>query len=207
MTMRGSLSTESEVGPWSRVTAAIAPGALAGSFAVGVLAGLFMATVRLNLGMPGHKALFWMIPLLVARLSLRCPVGGTVAALGAACTSVAMGGHLAGGIAFVPLVGLAGGVLDALVAFAERHRLGVFWLIPLLAVGGAGANLLCAVKRMLTPQYQFHMLLGLTGRSAQLLSYAIFGWVSGLAGAILGTSAERLVRRKRPGRSGPQDGV
>jgi len=49
--------------------------------AVGVLAGVATASVKLHLGLPGHKALFWMVPIVLARVLSRHPVGGSIGSL------------------------------------------------------------------------------------------------------------------------------
>jgi len=201
--MPGSLSTGSEVGRWSRLARAAQLRSLAGCTAVGVLAGVAMAHARLHLGMPGHKALFWMIPILVARLLYRHRVGATAGACAAAGASLALGGNLAGGVLFVPLVALAGGLLDAAAAWGERRALPVAMRIGLMGAAGAAANVLCAAKRLLTPQLNAHALLGLRGLPAQLLSYALFGLLAGLTAAAVAaaaTAARRARRRGSPAR-------
>ena len=158
---------------------------LLANVAVGVLAGLLVSHVRLQLGLPGHKALFWMVPVLAARLFAPHLLGATAGASAAACTALAMGENLAGGILYLPLVPLAGAVLDGTVALAERRRLRWWWTIPLLGMGGMAANLLCAMKRLLTPLRNSHLLFGLDGLAATILSYAFFGLLAGLAASTL----------------------
>ena len=170
---------------------------LATNAAVGVLAGVAAAHIRLGLGMPGHKAMFWIIPVLLARLAYRHPLGATAGAGAAACTSLALGGHLAGQALFLPLVAAAGAVLDTAVLFAERRKLGIFWLIPVLGVAGTAANALCLVKRMLAPRPHVHWLLGLADPWASVVSYAAFGLLSGLTAAILAGIVRAAVARRR----------
>ena len=50
---------------------------LLASISVGVIAGIFISIFRLKLGMPGHKAFFWMTPVLIARLRGKCKIGAT----------------------------------------------------------------------------------------------------------------------------------
>lgn len=201
--MPGSLSTEGEAVGWSRLATAAQLRSLAGCAAVGALAGLCMAHVRLHLGLPGHKALCWMIPVVVARLLYRHPVGATTGACAAACAAIALGGNLAGGFLFVPLVALAGGVLDGAAAVAERLRLSPRGLVALLGAAGAAANLLCALKRLLVPQGGLHVLWGLTGVAAQLVSYAVFGLLAGLAGAAIAAGVMAAMGKREGRRSGP----
>jgi len=192
--MPGSLLTGNEAGRWSRLAAAAQVRALVGCAAVGVIAGLLAAHVRLHAGLPGHKALFWMAPVLAARLLYGHPAGATAGACAAALTSLAFGGNLAGGALYVPLVALAGGLLDAAAAWAGRRTLPAWLLVAFFGAAGAAGNLLCAVKRMLVPQRAPHELLGLAGPLAQVLSYALFGLLAGLIGATVATSAARIRR-------------
>lgn len=194
--MRGYLLTEKSPGHWSKLTKTLQLQALLTNVSVGVLAGLVMAHVRLNLGLPGHKAMFWLTPVIAARLLKPHVAGATAGACSAAITSMALGGHLAGGFFFIPLVALAGGVIDAIILWSKHLKPSPWLLIPLLGVGGLTANLLCAVKRMLVPQLHHHCLLGLTGPAAQLVSYAIFGLLAGLLGSSLAVLAERYVKKE-----------
>ena len=98
------------------------------SISIGVLCGLFIALVRLNLGMPGHKAFFWMTPLLIARLRGGCKIGTSAGSLFAAITTYSLGANLAGGLLGMPIIVLAGMVLDLSVNYepvAQTH----YWAI------------------------------------------------------------------------------
>jgi hypothetical protein len=92
-------------------------------------------------------------------------------------------------------------VLDGTIVLAERRRLAAWWLVPLLSAGGMAANLLCAIKRLLTPLRNTHLLLGLEGFWATILSYALFGLLAGAIAAGLHL-AIRAVRRPRQGGAG-----
>ena len=197
--MPGYLWTESGAGRWSRLAEAAQLRTLAANAAVGVLAGILIAHVRLHLGLPGHKALLWMTPIVVARLLCRHPAGATAGASAAALTSIALGGHLAGGILFVPLVAVAGAVLDVCVGFARRVGLSPWALVPLLAAAGAGANVVCGIKRLLLPQWNYHVLLGLSGPWALLAAYALCGLAAGLTGAVIGSSIGKACARRQVG--------
>ena len=193
--MRGYLSTEKNPGRWSKLTKTLQLQALLTNASAGILAGLVMAHVRLGLGLPGHKAIFWLLPVIAARLLKPHMVGATAGACTAAVTSMALGGHLAGGFILIPLVAVAGGLIDVIMLWSSRLNLSPWMLIPLLGAGGLAANLICAIKRILVPQLSYHHFLGLTGISAQLISYAIFGLLAGLIGATLAVSAARLTRK------------
>lgn len=193
--MRGYLSIEKNPGRWSKFANTLQLKALLTNASVAILAGLFMAHIRLNLGLPGHKALFWLLPVIAARLLKPHVAGATVGACTAAVTSMAFGGHLAGGFIFIPLVALAGGLIDVVILWSSRVNLSPWLLIPILGAGGLAANLICAIKRMLVPQINYPHFLGLTGITAQLISYATFGLLAGLIGATLAVSAIRITRK------------
>lgn len=164
------------------------------SISVGVMSGLFISLVRLKLGMPGHKTFLWMTPVLIARLLGKCKVGTTAGASFAALTTYSMGANLAGGVIGMPIIVLAGVILDCAVNFAEKHRISGGRLILLLGFAGVVANLACLVKRMILPTgISPHYILGVSGFWFRLFSYALFGLLSGI---VASTSAQ-LLRRKR----------
>ena len=195
--MHGSQSIENAADRWSRLAGAIALRELMFNISVGLIAGAIGAHVRLHMGLSGHKIVFWLVPVLAARLMWRCPLGVTGGATAATAASFALGGNLAGGVPYMALLVLAGGVMDALVAFSEKHRLSPLLIIPLLTGGGMIANLLCAIKRLLAPVHNHSMLLGFSGPLATIVSYAIFGLIAGLIGSIIGLSAARLVGKRQ----------
>ncbi len=165
---------------------------LLGSAAVGVCAGLLLPHLRLHLGLSGHRALLWMVPVIVARMRLGAPGGATVGALAAACASLATGGQIAGGPGHLALIGVAGVVLDAVIGFAERRALAAPWLIVLLGSAGALANTVCFVKRLASPMsLKPHALWWAAGEWGNLMSYALFGLFAGLIGGILGSRLRR----------------
>jgi hypothetical protein len=200
--MRGYQSTESVADRSTSLAAAGAP-ALLGCAAVGLLAGLMTAFIAnlmdsagLHLQLPGHKVLFWMPPLIIARLLLGHPIGATAGAGATAIACLGCGAHLAGGAAFTPLIVLAGSVLDAAAALAERKHLAAWLVIPLLGAAGAGAATLCAVKRLLAPLLKTHLLFGaIPDPAASVLIYAFFGLLAGLLGAAIAAATLRLRRK------------
>jgi riboflavin transporter FmnP len=156
------------------------------SCSVGVIAGLFIATVRLNLGMPGHKAFLWMTPVLIARLRGGCKIGTTMGGLFAAVTAYSLGSNLAGGIIGMPMIALAGAILDWTVNFIEKNKVSGLKMILTLALAGLIANLVCLAKRMILPTgISPHHLFGLSTFWFKLLSYAFFGLLSGITAAII----------------------
>ena len=193
--MRGFLLTEKNPGRWSNLLKTLQLQALLTNMSVGILAGIFMAHVRLGLGMPGHKALFWLLPVITARLLKPHTIGAAAGACTAAVTSMALGGNLAGGYLFIPLVALAGGLIDVIIFWSNRLKLSPWLMIPLLGAGGLAANLICAIKRILAPQFNQHYLLGLSGIPAQIASYAIFGLIAGLVGTSLAVCSMKLAEK------------
>jgi len=183
--MRGSLSTENGRSPSAALVTAEAARVLLVTCAVGVLAGAVTARVRLHLGLPGHKALLWMAPVIVARLVWRSPIGGSAGSLSAAVATSVAGGHLAGSALHLPMVVLAGGVLDVAARAVERPRRPAWWAVPLMGGAGMVANLVMLGKRLLAPLLQFHTFLGTSGLSARCLSYAASGLVAGLVGGVV----------------------
>ncbi len=197
--MRGYQSTESVAARSSSLAAAAGAPALLGCVAFGVLAGLmtaFMDSLHLHLGLPGHKVLFWMPPLIIARLVFRHPIGATAGAGATAIACLGCGANIAGGPAFVPLIVLAGSVLDAAVGFAERRRLPFWLIIPLLGAAGAGGAMLCATKRLMVPLLKPHLLWNMIpDPAASVIIYAFFGLIAGLLGAAIATGVLRLRRK------------
>ena len=195
--MPGYPSTESAAARSSSLTAAGAP-ALMGCAAVGLLAGLltaFMDSLHLGLQLPGHKVLFWMPPLIIARLLLRHPIGATAGAGATAIACLGCGANIAGTPAYVPLIVLAGSLLDAAAGLAERRRLAAWLTIPLLGAAGTGAAMLCAVKRLTTPLLKTHLLWNfIPDPLASVIIYAFFGLIAGLLGAAIATGVLRLRR-------------
>lgn len=197
--MHGYLSTggvrvRSNDGAWREALVRVAT-----CGAVGVVAGLMGGQVRLHLGLAGHKALFWMVPVIVARWGFRSPGGGVAGAMGAGLAALAVGGRFAGSAAYLPMAGLAGGVLDVAIGWAERRRLGPLWTVPLVGAAGLAANLVMLAKRMMSPVFEWHRLLGLVGGPARLVSYAAFGLLAGLLGAAIASAAFRPRASARAG--------
>jgi len=194
--MRGSPWIENTRSHDAARSAAESLGAFLAVCAVGLLAGLITAQVRLHLGLPGHKALFVMAPVIAARLVFRSAAGATGGMVAAALASLAAGGQMIGASAHLPIAALAGCLIDAVIGLAERRRLAAHWTIVLTGLAGAAANLVFLGERLLTPLFQSHSLLGLSGLDLRLLSYPVFGLIAGLLGAGI---AEVVRRRAEPG--------
>jgi hypothetical protein len=164
------------------------------SSSVGVITGLFMALVRLNLGMSGHKAFLWMTPVLIARLRSGCKIGTTAGGLFAALTTYSMGANLAGGMTGIPIIGLAGLIFDWTINFFEKNKISGVVMIIALGFAGIAANLVCLAKRMILPTgFNPHFIFGISGFWFKLFSYAFFGFISGI---VAGTIAKLTQRSK-----------
>jgi hypothetical protein len=194
--MRGYLWIEKKLTLTETVLGPEGVRGLAVSLSVGVFAGCLAAYLRLHLGLPGHKALLWMTPVITARLLGRCRAGTTAGALTAAFVSLGMGGNLAGGLPGLPLVGLAGALIDAAIVQLEKRETGALTTIVVVAFSAMAANLICCAKRLLVPVgVTPHDFLGGVSVLARPLTYGLFGFLAGLVAAI---SARLFRRRKKP---------
>ena len=182
--MRGYLSIRKGTPLAEMVLGSAGLRGLAVSVSVGVIAGCLAASVKLHLGLSGHKALIWMTPVILARLLGRCRIGTTAGAFTAAFVSLGVGGNLAGGPLGLPLVGAAGALVDACIARLERHQASAVTTVFVVAISAMMANLICCFKRLLGPTgINPHDFLGSAGL-LRPLSYAFFGFVAGLVAAI-----------------------
>ena len=168
---------------------------LAVCIAVGAIAGLLVAGVRLNLGLPGHKALLWMPAVIVARMLGRCRVGATAGAAATAFTTFGLGGNLAGGPGGLPLTIVAGAFLDLVIGSLERGKVPAWLHVPIIAAAAMLANLICLTRRLFLPAgFGVHLLFDASGFWFRFCSYAFFGLVAGLIAAIVARSAGRRHR-------------
>ncbi len=184
--MRGYLLTARRVGLWNSLVQSRQARMLLASISVGVIAGMLMVHVKLHLGISGHKGLFWITPVLVARLLGRCKAGSTAGVLAAATTCLGLGGHLGGGLLGLPLIALVGVTWDVLLHQIERHRLSWCLMIPVISLLGAGANLIALGKRLLAPPGpNAGQLFGLSGFTYDVISYAVCGLVAGFIAVMI----------------------
>lgn len=164
------------------------------SISVGVMAGVFISLVRLRLGMPGHKAFFWMTPVLIARLGGKCKIGTTAGGLFAALTTYSLGANLAGGIIGMPMIIFAAIILDWTVYFLEKNKISGAVMILALGLAGVAANLVCFAKRMILPTgLNPHFMFGVSGFWFKFFSYTFFGFISGIIAAI---SAKLMIKKQ-----------
>ena len=199
----GSLSIKSEAGPWSKPEA---NGYLAVA-AVGVLAGIAVAYARMPLHLPGHKALWWIPPVLAARLLTRCRLGASVGAIATVLTTLSLGGRMAGGAAGAPLVALAGVVLDLAAGCSLRLRSGRWSALLLLGSAGAIGNLICFTKRLFESNGTFLPTATWEELWRAAATHLVFGFAAGALAALMTAVAERLVQGGiLPRRRDPQPG-
>jgi LPXTG-motif cell wall-anchored protein len=194
--MPGYHANENAVAHLSNHDRASKAQALLCNIAIGVFAGIAMSRVRLDLDLPGHKLLFWMIPLLITRIVAPHKMGMTAGASAAGLTSLALGGNFAGGLTLLPLITVSGAMIDGAIAYRKKLGLHAWTLVPILAVACGIAGLICAAKRLMSPSFNTHYIFGLTGIAARLVSYSIFGMISGLVGSVAGL----ILRRRKKNR-------
>jgi hypothetical protein len=189
----GFPSIRREAVPWSK---AQADGYLAAA-AVGVLAGIVVAYGRMPLHLPGHKALWWIPPVLAARLLTGRRAGASVGALATIATTLSLGGRLAGGALAMPLVVLAGAILDVAVFFVQNRATEKWRVLLLLSSAAAAANLVCFVKRLWEPIGPFFSTSNIEDVSRVAVSYAVFGFIAGALGMALASAVMRICTADR----------
>ena len=193
--MRGPASIENTRSHDAARFAAGSIGAFLAVCAVGVLAGLVAGQVRLHLGLPGHKAILVMAPVIAARLVFRSAAGATGGLVAAALASLATGGQVISLSMHLPFAAAAGGVLDVAFGLAQRRGWAATGMIFAAGLAGAAANLVLLAERLLTPLFQSHTLPGMSSPDTRLVSYAAFGLLAGLLGAGLAA----VICRRRHG--------
>ncbi len=182
--MRGYLSIEKNTALSDAVLGPDGVRGLAISLSVGVIAGYLAASLKLHLGLSGHKAIIWMTPVIAARLLGRCRIGTTAGAVTAAFVSLGSGGNLAGGMLGLPLVGAAGAIVDACILRLERCKASALTTVIAVALAAMLANLVCYGKRLLVPAgIAPHDIFGSATVLLRPMSYALFGLLAGLIAA------------------------
>ncbi len=195
--MRGYLSIKKRILPADIVLGPDGVRGLVISLSAGLIAGCLAASLKFHLGLPGHKALLWMTPVIAARLAGRCRIGTTAGALTAAFVSIGLGGNLAGDAAGLPLIGAAGALIDACIIQLEKRKTSVFATIMAVAFSAMLANLICCAKRLLVP-VGFAPQDVVSGMAFLLrpISYGFFGFLAGLIAA----ASVYMIRRRPHGR-------
>lgn len=194
--MRGYLSTKRRILPADIVLGPDGVRGLIISLSAGVIAGCLTASLKFHLGLPGHKALLWMTPVIAARLAGGCRIGTTAGALTAAFVTLGLGANLAGSALGLPLIAVAGALIDAFIIRLEKHKASTLATIVGVAFIAMSANLICCAKRLLLP----------TGVAPQdvfsavdfLLRPVWYGFFGFLAGFIAATGVQIIRRRNRP---------
>jgi hypothetical protein len=172
----GSQLTGRKSAPWSK--ADIETYLLIG--AIGILCGVAVTCARTPLHLPGHKALFWMTPLLIVRLISKARFAVTAGTIAVVLTTAALGGRIAGGVMMMPLVIVAGAVLDLAAAAVERHNAGFLVGLCIIGSAAAGANLICFIKRSFEPLGSYFSSGNLTDMASVAAWHAMFGLTAGL---------------------------
>lgn len=192
--MRGYLSIRKDTPLTDFILGTAGYTGLAISLSAGIIAGCLAANIKLHLGLPGHKAVIWMTPIIIARLLGRCRTGTTVGAFTAAFVSLGIGGNLAGGPLGLPLVGAAGALVDNSIVYLEKHKASAIKTILVISLTAMLANLICCLKRLLGPiGLAPHDIFGSASLLLKPLSYAFFGFVAGLVAAV----TSHIIRRHK----------
>jgi hypothetical protein len=157
---------------------------------LGLAAAVLHTCLKLRLGIPGHAAILWLTPLLLARW-----LAPMTAAASVSSTSTAVGLYCFGGFSLRwPLVltfgtfWLVGPVLDLYVLLVERmaprrrmgagSRLGLV-LLPLAGVVGNFAHL--GLKVLFGTMRPHVARLGLGAGLYEAVTYLVFGLAAGIA--------------------------
>jgi len=155
---------------------------------LGLAGALLHSMLKLRLGIPGHAAIFWLVPILVGRGLAPMPVAGAVAT-----TSLGVGLLAFGGLgAHWPLAAsfgtfwLVGPFLDLFVFSFERDaarpRLTGRWAWVLLPIAGLVGNLAHLVLKVIFGAMFAHP----AGWLFELATYTAFGLAAGfIAYAVL----------------------
>lgn len=189
--MSGYLSIEKKNAPWTRP----AVEAYAANAAVGILAGIAVTFAHTPLHLPGHKVVFWMAPVLATRLLTRSRAGASTGACSTAVTTFLLGGRLAGGAAMMPLVILAGAILDIAAANLDRRNAPIFRKILLLALAGAAGNLICFVKRLFDGTGGLFASSNPSDLLIAAIYYAFFGFIAAALGCGAAIGLKRAISR------------
>jgi hypothetical protein len=153
--------------------------------------------------MPGHKALFWIAPALACRLVTRARAGASTSVLGTVVTTFLLGGQLGGGWFMMPLLAAAGATLDAGAWIVERYRYRLIAALPVLAMTGLAANLICFIKRLFDPVGALFSAGDIQDLLVACGYHALFGAAAGIVGATCGRAyvkyqQHRTKRSTRP---------
>ena len=182
--MHGSLLTERKTTQAHSAVGRSAFALIAISLSAGIVTALVIAHVRLRLGLPGHKALLWMTPLILTRLLTGYKPSASIASVALVTIAFAFGTNLAGGPFGAPLIILAAALLDTVITRLEDRKTSALLQIPLIALAAMAANLICLGKRILLPagivtNPAMHTF------GAKLFTYALCGFAAGLTAATI----------------------
>ena len=161
---------------------------------IGLLSGVFAGAVRLHLGLAGHKILLWLPFVLGTRIIFKWPAGCSIGAFGAVIGNILSGDSFGSAAIIMPLAVFCGGFIDIAIKSLQSRN----FLIHLAVMSVMGANfniLLFGVRSLCGYLFRSHNFAGLCGVEAMLASYAFFGFLAGMTGAIAGRSLSRLRRK------------
>ena len=154
---------------------------------LGIAGALLHSVLKLRLGIPGHAALLWLVPILLGRGLAPMAAAGTLATTSLASGLLAFGGlgrHWPLAASFGTFW-LVGPVLDLCVFSFERGathpRLTGRWAWLLLPMAGVVGNLAhLALKVAFGAMWAHPGALGLPGWLFESASHAVFGLAAGI---------------------------
>jgi hypothetical protein len=184
--MYGTLLTKKRADHWSKAVDQSQIRMLIACLSVGVMAGLCVTHIHMNLGIPGHKAWFWIPAILATRFITRCRIGATAGAISMLCTTWGLGGHLAGGLVGMPFIAVAAMLWDGLIKPLEKEPLRWTLILPSIVGLAVMGNVLAFGKRLLVPSgmHALHIW-GFTGPWFSFVSYVACGLMSGVVTAVI----------------------
>jgi hypothetical protein len=107
-------------------------------------------------------------------------------------TTLSLGGRIAGGAAFMPLVILACVILDFAAHLSEKHNFKFWHRFLFLALIGTVGNLICSTKRVLDPTGAFLSAANIQDLATAVSSHAVFGFLTGAIGTAGGAALLKL---------------
>jgi len=163
---------------------------------LGVAAGITHSYLKLRLGIPGHKALVWLIPILATRCLSTLPLATSLSTTTMAFTVCACGGFSLRWPTVLTFgtFWLVGPVIDLMARFTRAGASRLRELLGLILTGMAanlahlGLKLGFGVMRPHAPKF------GLPSGIFELVTYTVFGLAAGIVVFLLTFPARKVVK-------------
>jgi hypothetical protein len=146
--------------------------------AVGLAGGVAVSCARQPFHLPGHKVIWWLPPLIAARLRWGRRYGITIGAAGTLLATALLGGRMPGGDLLMPVALAASLLVDLCIDWLRAQRTPFAASVMLISLAGALGNLLCLMSRFPGG--------GGLDVAQMAASFAIFGMAAGAIGALAG---------------------